>query len=75
MSSTRRIPFNSSEFKGFTGFSEIELDGLYKYMTEPYTEYNYALRRRAELDKTFKGAFIVAFRNGIKISLSEAIKK
>ena len=46
---------------------------LYKYLTGSHTDYDIALKNRNEvLGKGFNGAFIVAYKNGQRISLQAA---
>jgi len=74
MSSKNHIPSGSKAFKGINNFEEILIDGYYKYMTPPVKNYQEAKALRDKLDYSFKGAFIVPFRNGKKISLKEALR-
>lgn len=49
---------------------------LYKYLTGNYANYEKALQRRNELlSEGFNGAFIVAYRDGERVALSEAKKE
>ena len=48
---------------------------MYKYTTGETTDYNEALTLKRRMEKTFKGAFIVAFRNGKKMDVQEAIRE
>jgi len=72
LSSTRRIPEGSPEFKGMRGFTEFVLDGRYKYMSAPVADYTEAQALRKELAARFPGAFIVPFRDQLRITLEEA---
>jgi len=74
LASKTRIPLSSAHLKGYTPVDEIQLDGYYKYMTRPVSDYQEALRLRQELGSRFNGAFIVPFRNGNRVTLEEALK-
>ena len=55
-------------------FIEVRKEkNLYKYLTGNHTDYSVALKNRNEvLSKGFNGAFIVAYRDGQRISLQTA---
>ncbi len=64
-----------------TNFPKWQLEGLkirkeknfHKYLVGDYTSYDKAANRRKEMSYAgFKGAFVVAYLNGIRISLTEA---
>ena len=55
--------------------SFIGKDGLVRYMTGSFTEYNQALDYQAQMKaRGFEDAFIVTYKNGERISLNLAIK-
>jgi len=64
-----------SRLKGLTDIDYYQENGMIKYTTGASTNYQeiYALRKRV-LDK-FPEAFIVAFRQGAKMDVQEAIKE
>ena len=49
--------------------------GLYKYTCGESTDYNKVLRTKRQLGNKFKGAFIIAFKNGKKMDVNQAIKE
>jgi len=55
-------------------FMEVRKEkNLYKYLTGSHTDYDIALKNRNEvLNKGFNGAFIVAYKDGQRISLQSA---
>ena len=55
-------------------FVEVRKEkNLYKYLTGSHTSYDFALKNRNEvLGKGFNGAFIVAYKDGQRISLQVA---
>lgn len=75
MASQNRIPLNSKAFKGYTTFEEFREGIYFKYLSVARSSYAGSSVVRKQLLKSFPGAFIVAFRNGKKIPLSEAIKE
>ncbi len=75
LASTRPLAPSAPDFKGRKGFEAIKLDGYYKYMTRPVKTYPEALALRKELSSLFKGAFIVAFKGGIRVPLTEVVSE
>ncbi|AXG74788.1 N-acetylmuramoyl-L-alanine amidase [Flavobacterium arcticum] len=75
--SGRNLETTPSNFKGLTSISKDESNAkLIKYFygeTKSYDEAN-KLKQQAR-DKGFDSAFVVAFRNGKKISIQDALKK
>ena len=47
----------------------------YKYTYWSTTDYQEAIKIRNKIKEDFEGAFIVAFKNGQKMELSEAISE
>ncbi len=75
LASTRPLAPSASDFKGRKGFEAIKLDGYYKYMTRPVKTYSEALALRKELSTLFKGAFVVAFKGGIRVPLNDVVNE
>jgi N-acetylmuramoyl-L-alanine amidase len=73
--SSRALPVSSSRFKGISSVSYYRHNGLYKYTAGHFpvlsqaVSYQYVLR-----NKGFKDAFVVAFYQNKRISLSQAKK-
>lgn len=65
---------NSPRFKGYDGIDMYEEGGMYKYTIGASTNYNAINRLRASLATEFPGCFIVAFRNGSKMNITEAMR-
>lgn len=65
---------NSPRFKGYDGIDMYEEGGMYKYTIGASTNYNAINRLRASLATEFPGCFIVAFKNGSKMNITEAIR-
>jgi N-acetylmuramoyl-L-alanine amidase len=70
-----RVPLSSSRFKKLEVF-EYKQDGLYKYSVGDFeNDFNAANNYKNDLrEMGFKHAFVVAFQNGERISLENAIK-
>jgi N-acetylmuramoyl-L-alanine amidase len=73
--SNAKIETKSDNFKGLDSVSFVTEKGFYKYM---FGETNNYVEAKLNLEKAkikgYESAFIVAFRNGQKISLNEAVK-
>lgn len=73
-SSSRLSPVPSN-FKGLDNVSIEQAGKVYKYFYGSEGSYEEAQKRLAEAkNKGYKSAFIVAYKDGIKINLSDAIK-
>ncbi len=73
--SSKRIGLDPGNFKGLTGVEEHKGAGLYKYTVGNEPDLEAARRRQQECkDKGIEGAFIVAFKDGERIDLQEAVK-
>jgi ABC-type multidrug transport system fused ATPase/permease subunit len=74
-SSSTPLAKNSSQFKRFESVWEYEDNGLYKYTVGNHKDLKSASDLQSELRrKGFSGAFVVAFKNGKRIPLREAMK-
>ncbi len=51
------------------------IDNVYKYVCGKTTMYSQAIDKQKEIKKVYPDAFVIAIKNGKKISLSEAIKQ
>lgn len=71
---TKRSP-NDSQFKGLANVEFYEEGGLFKYTVGNSTDYNAIAQLRKEILDKFPGAFIIAFKNGVKINVNEAISE
>lgn len=76
LASDKVIPANSSQFKGLKNVSYYKDNGMIKYTYAEDEDYNRILQiKRKTVDPKFKDAFIIAFKNGIKINTNQAIKE
>ena len=73
LASATPIKSNDKAFKGVQNIESYKEGGMHKYTTGASTDYNKVLQTKRNLESKFKGAFIVAFKDGKKISTSEAI--
>ncbi|MBD3580956.1 N-acetylmuramoyl-L-alanine amidase family protein [Flavobacterium selenitireducens] len=74
--SGNKLATTPSNFKGLSGVS-VQSDGkLFKYFYGETPDYQTARQKLSEAKtKGFPSAYVVAFRNGQRISLDEALKK
>lgn len=70
-------PFKKGDahFKGRTDYNQYIENGMTKYTIGETTDYNEILRLKSELQATFGDCFVVAFKEGQKMNISEAIKE
>jgi N-acetylmuramoyl-L-alanine amidase len=76
LTSDRILPAQSRLFKGLSPVSHYKENGIYKYTYGESTDYNRILRlKRSKVDGKFKDAFIIAFKNGEKMNINQAIRE
>ena len=75
LASARQIPTGSERVKDIKPVDCYKEDNLYKYTCGATTDYREAVRMRDKIKDAFEGAFIVAFKNGQKIPLQQAISE
>ncbi|MDC0644347.1 N-acetylmuramoyl-L-alanine amidase [Crocinitomicaceae bacterium] len=76
LSLNTKIPSDSPRLKGEAGTYEYRQGGLFKYCTKGFSnDIKAAVRYKVKMrEKGFKGAFVVAFLNGERISIEKALK-
>jgi len=75
MTSSKEIKVSDEEFKGLKKVDEYISSGLYKYSTGCTSDYKKAQKMQKVLRSNgFPGAFIIAFKDGERIQLNEALK-
>ncbi len=74
LTSSSVLKKNDSKLKGYST-SYYKENGIYKYTYGETTDYNEILRLKKKVSGTFKDAFIIAFRNGEKMDVREAIQE
>jgi uncharacterized coiled-coil protein SlyX len=74
ISSSTRLATNSPKFKGLKNVWEYKDNGLYKYAVGNQKDLKSASALQSEFRRNgFDGAFVVAFKNGKRIPVREAI--
>ena len=72
-SSSKRKDLNSREFKMCVPAFEVAENGIYKYMYGEEKTFDGAAALRKKIQVSFKDAFIVVFKNGVKLPIPEAL--
>lgn len=75
LTSDKKLASNNKQFKGLSPIEYYQEKGIYKYTYGASTDYNKVLRTQKQISAKFKGAFIVAFKNGKKMDVNQAIKE
>lgn len=75
LASDKVLPKGSKQLKGLSPVNYYREKGLYKYTYGESTDYNQILRMKRNISTKFKDAFIIAFKNGEKMNVNEAIKE
>ncbi len=71
-SSTTKVALDASEFKNIENIEEIIIDGVYKYTVGSTSDFDKILEKQSEIRKKIPGAFVIAFKNGKKVTIKEA---
>jgi len=73
---SKKIEPKSYNFKGLKDISREKKDGLYKYYYGYTSDYNKAQKLQSKAKKKgYKDCYLVAFKNGKRISLEKALKQ
>ena len=75
MASTGKIRNGDGRFKGLTNVDSYQEGGMYKYTVGSSSDYNQIYRLRKDILDKFPGAFIIAFKDGAKMNVNEAIRE
>ena len=75
LTSDRKLPTNSSKFKGLSPVSYFIENGIYKYTYQESKDYNSVLKVKRSINSKFKDAFIIAFKGDEKVNINEAINE
>ena len=74
-SSTKKVELKPSNFKGLAAISMVSEGKFFKYMYGETANYNDAKRLLEEAkSKGYNSAYLIAFKNGERISVQDAIK-
>lgn len=73
--SSRVLRKGDSHFKGESDYDSFQEGGLVKYTMGASTNYNEIYRLRKSLSEKFPEAFIIAFKNGQKYDVNQAIRE
>ena len=75
LTSSRVLRAGDSHFKGETEIDSYQENGMVKYTIGASANYNEIYRLRKSLLEKFPEAFIIAFKNGEKYDVSQAIRE
>ena len=75
LTSDKKLGAKNKQFKGLSPVNYYQEKGLYKYTYGESTDYNKVLRTKRQISAKFKGAFIIAFKDGKKVDVNQAIKE
>ena len=73
--SNRTLRKGDAHFKGETGYDSFQEGNMVKYTMGASTNYNEIFRLRKTLAEKFPEAFIIAFKNGKKYDVNQAIRE
>ncbi|WP_299111380.1 N-acetylmuramoyl-L-alanine amidase [uncultured Winogradskyella sp.] len=72
--SSRELEAKSFNFKGLSDISREKSGNIFKYYSGNTSDYNKIQKQLEEARNDYSGAFIVAFKGGKRISMTEALK-
>ena len=75
LASSRMLRPGSSQFKGLENVEAYKENDLVKYTYGSSTDYNEIYRLRKTILDKFPEAFIIAFKNGKKMNVNQAIRE
>ena len=73
--SSTLIKAGDTRFKGLSGVGHYQDGGLYKYTVGDSHDYNAVNRLRREIADKFPQAFVIAFKDGKRMDVNEAIQE
>ena len=71
----RKLRSSDARFKGRTDAEHYKEGGMVKYTIGESNDYNEINRLRKELNSLFPGCFVIAFKDGDKMNINEAIRE
>lgn len=75
LTSSVRLKAGDARLKGLTGVDYYQEGGTYKYTVGASPDYNAVYRLRKEVLGKFPEAFIIAFKDGRRINVNDAIRE
>jgi N-acetylmuramoyl-L-alanine amidase len=73
--SSKKVELTPNNFKGLKNISVLFENNIYKYMYGETSDYNEVKKQLQEAkDRGYSSAFLIAFKNGKKMSIQEALK-
>ncbi|MCD8293455.1 MAG: N-acetylmuramoyl-L-alanine amidase [Prevotellaceae bacterium] len=75
LASTKQLAKNDRQLKGVSGVEYYREGGYYKYTCGASADYNKVQRTLRDVKAKFKDAFIVAFKNGVKMNVNQAVSE
>lgn len=75
LTSDKKLSTKNKLFKGLSPVNYYQEKGIYKYTYGETSDYNQIVRTKRKIANKFKGAFIIAFKNGEKMNVNQAIKE
>ena len=75
MASSSKFAANDARFKGLKDVACYQEGGLWKYTIGSTSNYNEIRQVRQQAIKKFPQAFIIAFKNGVKMDVQKAIRE
>lgn len=75
LTASQPLAKNDKRLKGLNNVDYYQEKGLYKYTYGASADYNQVLRTKRSVAAQFKDAFIVAFKNGKKMDVNQAIRE
>jgi len=75
LTSPKALKASDSRFKGVTGFDSYRENGMIKYTVGSSENYNEINQLRKDLLGKFPEAFIIAFKDGKRVNVQEAIRE
>ena len=73
--SSSRLKSTDSRFKGLEGIGSYQEGNVFKYTVGESTNYNEIYRLRRSIIDKFPEAFIIAFKDGQRVDVNEAIRE
>lgn len=73
LTSSTKLKDNDKKLKGIKNVSYYKEGNLFKYIYGSSGDYNKVVKARREISGKFSDAFIIAFKNGTKINVNDAI--